>query len=242
MDGAGAFVVIILVCVLYFLPTLVAAGRKKSNIGTVVILNLFLGWTFIGWVVSLAMAFGATKADRPMQTVNVYGERPTAQNVPLFFLSEDGQYWQDGRQWVDTNLRVPPNAQRGPDGKTWWDGSRWRPVPEPLAVSANAVHRPEPPSYSPAGSYDATQSSQTATSDRLSHQREFAPPRVQSSVSSRTSQRTGGIPLSEATFRTQEGPARPEFAQQARNVCPQCASVSVNTTRCPTCGAPLENM
>ena len=39
---------------LYFLPAFIA--RKKPNANAVLIINVFLGWTFIGWVVALAMA------------------------------------------------------------------------------------------------------------------------------------------------------------------------------------------
>lgn len=39
---------------LYFLPSIIA--RKKPNNGSVLVVNLFLGWTLIGWVVALAMA------------------------------------------------------------------------------------------------------------------------------------------------------------------------------------------
>ncbi len=61
MSGLGALLVIIVVIALYLLPTIVAASRHKENIGTVVVINVFLGWSFIGWVVALAMAFGQTK-------------------------------------------------------------------------------------------------------------------------------------------------------------------------------------
>ncbi|MUL76445.1 superinfection immunity protein [Mycobacterium sp. CBMA226] len=35
---------------------MVAANRKVPNVGSVIVINLFLGWTFVGWVVALAMA------------------------------------------------------------------------------------------------------------------------------------------------------------------------------------------
>jgi Superinfection immunity protein len=54
--GGGALIVILIVISLYFLPTIIAASRKVPNIGSVIVVNLFLGWTFIGWVVALAMA------------------------------------------------------------------------------------------------------------------------------------------------------------------------------------------
>ncbi len=46
----------LIVLVLYFLPSAVAVARKVTHQGSVVVINLFLGWTFIGWVVALAMA------------------------------------------------------------------------------------------------------------------------------------------------------------------------------------------
>ena len=41
---------------LYFLPTVVALRRKVPNSISVLVINLFLGWSLIGWVVALAMA------------------------------------------------------------------------------------------------------------------------------------------------------------------------------------------
>ncbi|APQ42422.1 hypothetical protein PBI_BLUE_70 [Mycobacterium phage Blue] len=40
----------------YFVPTIVAYYRKASLRQPVAVINVFLGWTFIGWVVALAMA------------------------------------------------------------------------------------------------------------------------------------------------------------------------------------------
>ena len=49
--------------VMYFLPSLIALGRSKRDITAIVLLNFFLGWTMIGWVVALVWA---VKADDPM--------------------------------------------------------------------------------------------------------------------------------------------------------------------------------
>ncbi len=37
----------------YFLPSFVAYGRNHNNIPAILALNLFLGWTFLGWVGAL---------------------------------------------------------------------------------------------------------------------------------------------------------------------------------------------
>ncbi|HUJ92039.1 MAG TPA: superinfection immunity protein [Gaiellaceae bacterium] len=52
----GALIVLLVGVSLYFVPTIVGVIRKVPNVGSVVVINLFLGWTLIGWVVALAMA------------------------------------------------------------------------------------------------------------------------------------------------------------------------------------------
>lgn len=41
---------------LYFLPTIMAAKAESKYAGAVFVINTFLGWTIIGWVVALAWA------------------------------------------------------------------------------------------------------------------------------------------------------------------------------------------
>lgn len=52
------------VCTLgYLLPWAVAATRGARNSAQVFWLNLLLGWTLVGWVVALVMAFRAHRAE-----------------------------------------------------------------------------------------------------------------------------------------------------------------------------------
>lgn len=37
----------------YFLPSLIAGARSHQSSGPIFLLNLFLGWTFVGWVAAL---------------------------------------------------------------------------------------------------------------------------------------------------------------------------------------------
>ncbi len=54
----------------YFLPAIVAAARRHQNANAVMILNLFLGWTFLGWVVAMIWAWTAVDpAQYPRATV-----------------------------------------------------------------------------------------------------------------------------------------------------------------------------
>lgn len=43
-----------ILAVFYFIPSIV--GRKKKNSTAIIVVNLFLGWTVIGWIVALAWA------------------------------------------------------------------------------------------------------------------------------------------------------------------------------------------
>lgn len=42
--------------VMYFLPSIIALARSKRDILAIFLLNLFLGWSVIGWVVALIWA------------------------------------------------------------------------------------------------------------------------------------------------------------------------------------------
>ena len=49
--------VIMIACgIVYLLPTLVAISNKKTNAGAVAVLNIFLGWLLIPWVIALTWA------------------------------------------------------------------------------------------------------------------------------------------------------------------------------------------
>lgn len=62
----------------YVSPTVVAGIRHVPDFGSVLVINLLLGWTFIGWVAALAMALRSTRRP-PVQVVThqaVYGPPP----------------------------------------------------------------------------------------------------------------------------------------------------------------------
>jgi T4 superinfection immunity protein len=44
---------------IYFLPAIIAGHRHLHERAPITLLNLFLGWTFIGWVVALIWAITA---------------------------------------------------------------------------------------------------------------------------------------------------------------------------------------
>ena len=46
----------------YFLPSIIALARSKRDLLAIFLLNLFLGWSVIGWIVALVWA---AKNDAP---------------------------------------------------------------------------------------------------------------------------------------------------------------------------------
>ena len=49
----------------YLLPWFVAAWRDHNNRAAIALLNLFLGWTFLGWVVALVWSATDNVKERP---------------------------------------------------------------------------------------------------------------------------------------------------------------------------------
>ena len=47
---------IALVLAIYFAPVLVARQRRHRSLSALFVLNLLLGWTFLGWVAALVWA------------------------------------------------------------------------------------------------------------------------------------------------------------------------------------------
>jgi hypothetical protein len=60
IQGAGSVISFLLFLALsgavYFLPAIVARKRNHRNTVAIFVLNLFLGWTLIGWVAALVWA------------------------------------------------------------------------------------------------------------------------------------------------------------------------------------------
>lgn len=53
-NNMGTLVLLLFVVPIYFLPAII--GKEKRNAGAIFALNLFLGWTLLGWVIALVWA------------------------------------------------------------------------------------------------------------------------------------------------------------------------------------------
>lgn len=57
MDIIIGIIGFIIGVLIYFIPSFVAFRRKHKNRTAILILNIFLGWSLIGWVVALVWSF-----------------------------------------------------------------------------------------------------------------------------------------------------------------------------------------
>ena len=63
MSIFGIFMLVLLLFI-YFIPAFVATQRKHVAVSAITLINLFLGWTLIGWLVSLIWAYSGQGDDR----------------------------------------------------------------------------------------------------------------------------------------------------------------------------------
>ncbi|HHM5667163.1 superinfection immunity protein [Pseudomonas aeruginosa] len=77
--------------VLYFLPAVIAENRKHHNKGAITVLNLLLGWTFVGWVAALVWAASATReseSDNAVSRNNLSLQAQTSDVRPCPYCAE----------------------------------------------------------------------------------------------------------------------------------------------------------
>ena len=71
-----AIVIGVLSLAIIFLPTIIAAIRKHRQFIPILVLNIFLWWTFIAWAVALAWAFVKDSQDEIITVKKTPPEQP----------------------------------------------------------------------------------------------------------------------------------------------------------------------
>ena len=70
---------IVALAAVYLLPTLVALARGIPGVAAIAVINILLGWSFIGWVIALALAVRSVPPAAPVvQVVQHFPPRPPA--------------------------------------------------------------------------------------------------------------------------------------------------------------------
>jgi uncharacterized membrane protein YbhN (UPF0104 family) len=77
--------IVVFVLGLYFLPTINAASRKHHSSGAVFMLNLLLGWTFLGWVIAMvwSCAYVIPRETRPLPERPLLTPKQEARNFVI---------------------------------------------------------------------------------------------------------------------------------------------------------------
>ncbi len=71
------FLGFIISLIIYFVPTVIAIHRGHRNKVAIIVLNIFVGWSFIGWVVALVWSF----TSNVVETDGYSSERVIAQKI-----------------------------------------------------------------------------------------------------------------------------------------------------------------
>lgn len=74
--SGSAGVGLIILLLLYFVPSVVAFVRHHHNQWAIFALNLFLGWSVLGWIGALVWSL-----TRPAQVVHVVHDQPQSTQV-----------------------------------------------------------------------------------------------------------------------------------------------------------------
>lgn len=56
METILGILVLLVILVTYLLPSFIAINRNNKDVNSIMVVNIFLGWTLLGWVVALAWA------------------------------------------------------------------------------------------------------------------------------------------------------------------------------------------
>ncbi len=127
-SGAGAALggVIILLLIIaigggaYLAPSIIGWIRRVRDIGAVVVINVFLGWTLVGWVVALAMALRT--ATVPRSAVGQLRDKPAGEPD----VQPTAQPWQQQRQpqgWPEPSQAQPGQQQPTLPQSPIWPGN-----------------------------------------------------------------------------------------------------------------------
>ena len=91
---------------LYFLPAFLA--RNKPNFTSILLLNIFAGWTFIGWIIALIWALSS---DSQRSAASPAQATPPAASAN-FFCSTCGQPCPAGTRFCSSCGAAQPATQR----------------------------------------------------------------------------------------------------------------------------------
>ena len=55
--GGQELLLVLLLLMPYFIPSFIAVSRHHRNKTAIIVLNIFVGWSVIGWIIALVWSF-----------------------------------------------------------------------------------------------------------------------------------------------------------------------------------------
>jgi hypothetical protein len=80
--GISELFVMLVLFAPYFLPTIIAILRKKTNVPAILLVNFLLGWTVVGWIVALVWAVSTERVDQVASAQAVFIPQPSRRFCP----------------------------------------------------------------------------------------------------------------------------------------------------------------
>ncbi|MNC33244.1 hypothetical protein D3C75_816290 [compost metagenome] len=74
-------VILVIALVLYLLPGIIASSREHKNSAAIWVLNIVLGWSFLGWVAALVWAF-TNPGSSQVATIELKGLEASQPPIP----------------------------------------------------------------------------------------------------------------------------------------------------------------
>ena len=53
--------IVLILITLYFIPSIIAIKKKHKDLSKILMINTFLGWTIVGWIISLVIVINKQK-------------------------------------------------------------------------------------------------------------------------------------------------------------------------------------
>ena len=72
-SNALIFIIGVVIIFIYLIPSFIAYGREHHNKGAILLLNLFLGWSALGWFVALIWSATSVQGASSNDKQNITG-------------------------------------------------------------------------------------------------------------------------------------------------------------------------
>ena len=55
--------IVLILITLYFIPSIIAIKKRHKDLSKILMINIFLGWTIVGWIISLVIVINKQKKE-----------------------------------------------------------------------------------------------------------------------------------------------------------------------------------